>query len=124
MRDERVIFDSVQQKLRQEFLSEEVIAVPFGHYEAGFEQEPPANEVLIGREGQRAYLIDLLMNIGRQGAYLVTGRRGSGKTSFVRHCITEYRSEVFWRYLRSNVGRTLFWDRLLLVLLADRKSVV
>jgi hypothetical protein len=90
-------------------------ALPFGHYEAGGDQEPPANEVLIGREGQRAYLIDLLLNMGRRGVYLVTGRRGAGKTSFVRHCIAEYRAEVFGRFVRSGVDRTLFWDKAILV---------
>ncbi len=98
--------------------SKRIFAVPFGQHEVGTEQEPPANEVLIGRDGRRAYLIDLLMNMGRQGAYLVTGRRGSGKTSFVKHCIAEYQNEVFWRFLRSNAGRTLFWDRIILTLLA------
>ncbi|HWM90517.1 MAG TPA: hypothetical protein VN493_07085 [Thermoanaerobaculia bacterium] len=99
------------------WFSRRVFAVPFGHYETGADQEPPANEILIGREGQRAYFIDLLMNMGRRGAYLVTGRRGAGKTSFVRHCVAEYKAEVYGRYVRSSVGRALFWDRLIVLLL-------
>ncbi|MDY7094862.1 MAG: ATP-binding protein [Acidobacteriota bacterium] len=93
-------------------------AVPFGRYESADEQEPPAHEVMVGREGQRAFFLDLLFNSGRRGAFLVTGRRGSGKTSFVRHCLAEYEDEVYQRFLRSNVGRSLFWDRILLALIA------
>lgn len=89
-------------------------AAPFGRYESADEQEPPAHEVMVGRKGQRAFFLDLLFNSGRRGAFLVTGRRGSGKSSFVRHCLAEYEDEVYQRFLRSNVGRTLFWDRLLL----------
>jgi hypothetical protein len=85
--------------------------LPFGRYVGTSEVEPPADEVLVGREGQRAYLVDLLISTGRRGAYLVTGRRGTGKTSFVRHCISEYESSVFSRYLRGNVGRGV-WDRI------------
>ncbi|MFL6196345.1 MAG: hypothetical protein ACJ75H_19345, partial [Thermoanaerobaculia bacterium] len=91
--------------------SERIVAAPFGRYQAGDEVEPPANRVLVGREGQRAFFIDLLLRMGRRGAFLVTGRRGVGKTSFVHHCISEYRNEVYKRFLHSNVGRVTFWDR-------------
>lgn len=92
--------------------SERNYAVPFGRYQPGGEVGPPENEVLVGREGQRAYFIDLLFRMGRRGAFLVTGHRGVGKTSFVRHCLTTYKDEVFERFLNSNVGRATFWDRL------------
>jgi len=70
--------------------------------------------VLVGRVGQRAYLTDLLIGMGRRGSYLVTGRRGAGKTVFVNQCISEYRKSVFKRYLRSNVGKGM-WDRLVVI---------
>lgn len=89
-------------------------AALFGRFTASKETDPDANEVLVGREGQRAYLIDLLISMGRQGAYLVTGRRGAGKTSFVRHCIREYRLSVYKRFLRNSVGRGII-DRLALL---------
>jgi hypothetical protein len=97
--------------------SERVVAAAFGRYQAGEEVEPPANKVLVGREGQRAFFIDLLLRIGRRGAFLVTGRRGVGKTIFVNHCLTEYRREVYKRFLHSNVGRVTFWDRIGVLLL-------
>ncbi len=37
-------------------------AIPLGIYTSG-DAEPPANEVLVGREGRRAYLINLLINM-------------------------------------------------------------
>ena len=87
-------------------------ATAFGRYEGLDPAEPPANEVLVGRKHQRARLLSLLGSHGKKGAYLVTGYRGSGKTELVRHCLAEYRGDVFGRMLRSNVGRTWFWDRL------------
>jgi hypothetical protein len=95
--------------------SEKKYAVPFGRYIGSSEVQPPADEVLVGREGQRAYLIDLLISTGRRGAYLVTGRRGTGKTSFVKYCIAEYEASVFSRFLRGNVGKGV-WDRALVLL--------
>src|SRR5262249_31475932 len=86
-----------------------------GRYVSSSEVEPPADEVFVGREGQRAFLIESLISTGRRGAFLVTGRRGTGKSSFVRHCIEEYRAGVFRRFLRGNVGRS-FWDRTLILL--------
>ena len=68
--------------------SERKYAVPFGRYQPGGDVGPPDNEVLVGREGQRAYFIDLLFRMGRRGAFLVTGHRGIGKTSFVKHCLS------------------------------------
>ena len=95
--------------------SDKKYVLPFGRYVGSTEVEPPADEVLVGREGQRAYLIDLLISTGRRGAYLVTGHRGAGKTSFVKHCISEYEASVFSRFLRGNVGRGV-WDRVLVLL--------
>lgn len=96
-------------------ITDRTYAAPFGRYQAGGEMEPPADEVLVGREGQRAFFIDLLLRAGRRGAYLITGHRGVGKTSFVRYGLAEYEGEVFERFLRSNVGRSIFWDRIMIL---------
>ncbi|HXU29033.1 MAG TPA: ATP-binding protein, partial [Thermoanaerobaculia bacterium] len=98
-----------------ERFSDRTYAAPFGRFEADAEAESPANEVLVGREGQRAYFIDILLRSGRRGAFLVTGNRGVGKSSFVRYCLREYEEEVFERFLRGNVGRTTFWDRIVVL---------
>ncbi|HET9211053.1 MAG TPA: ATP-binding protein, partial [Thermoanaerobaculia bacterium] len=95
--------------------SDKKYLLPFGRYVGSTEVEPPADEVLVGREGQRAYLIDLLISTGRRGAYLVTGHRGAGKTSFVKYCVSEYEASVFSRFLRGNVGRGI-WDRVFVLL--------
>lgn len=67
---------------------------------------------MVGREGQRIALGDLLLNHGPNGAFLVTGQRGAGKTSFVRDCLRQYENDVFARALQSNVGRSVYWDRI------------
>ena len=86
-------------------LTDNTYHVPFGRYSASGEVPSPATEVFIGREGHRAFLIELLVTIGRRGAFLVTGRRGAGKSSFVKHCLDEYEGAVLTRFLRSNSGR-------------------
>ncbi|MFO7561202.1 MAG: hypothetical protein R6X02_01060 [Enhygromyxa sp.] len=90
------------------------LAVPFGRYLGQSESEPGTQQTLVGREGQRAYFLDLLHNHGPHGAYLVTGQRGAGKSSFVRQALRNFEDDVYSRALRSGVGRPLFWDRLLL----------
>jgi hypothetical protein len=99
----------------KERLSDARYAIPFGSYQSTQAAEYPANEVLIGREGERAYFLNLLFNQGRRGAFLITGHRGSGKSTFVRYCVEEYRQSCFRRYQSSTVGRAVFWDRILLV---------
>ena len=79
---------------------------PFGRYESSEASESPANEFLVGREPQRRRLLNLLLTHGKRGAYLVTGQRGSGKTSFVDYCLGEYQQDVFGRFLKSNVGQS------------------
>jgi 2-polyprenyl-3-methyl-5-hydroxy-6-metoxy-1,4-benzoquinol methylase len=92
--------------------SERDYAIEFGRYEGIRRVEPPAHELLIAREGQRAHFLNLLFTVGRKGAYLVTGHRGSGKTTFVNFCLDEYQENVYRRYLASNIGRTFLWDRI------------
>ncbi len=95
----------------RKWFSERTIFAPFGRYEGTRRSDEPANQVLIGREKQRSRLLNLLFTAGKTGAFLVTGQRGSGKTSFVRYCLDEYRENVFRRWLATNVGRPFFWDR-------------
>lgn len=91
--------------------------IPFGRVLGQNDGDPPVNEVLVGREDERAYFVNLLVSRGPTGSYLVTGRRGVGKSSFVRHCLTEYGAAVFKRFLRSNSGKS-FWDFSTLALLS------
>ena len=81
--------------------------IPFARYLREGRAKPPANEVMVGRELERGFLIDALLNTGRKGAYLVTGHRGIGKTTFVHRCLDEYRHSIIERYWSRNVSRTL-----------------
>lgn len=91
--------------------------VPFGRYRPARESAPPNNATMVGREGQRLYFLDLLLSLGSRGAFLITGHRGAGKTSFVAHTLGEYQEQVFERFLLSGVGKALLWDRIALTLL-------
>lgn len=84
-------------------------AIPFGRHVDEADRPESNAGLFVGREGQRAFLIDALTSAGRRGAFLVTGRRGVGKTSFVEYCLSEYKASVFKRFLRSTHGRS-FWD--------------
>ena len=81
--------------------------VPFGRFRLGRKRPRDETSVLVGRESERAFLIDALTGIGEQGSFLVTGRRGVGKTTFVDSCLEEYEHNVFRRFLGSGVGRKL-----------------
>ncbi len=91
--------------------------IPFGRVLARNDGDPPVNEVMIGHEAERAYFINLLVSRGPTGAYLITGRRGVGKTSFVRHCLNEYGAALFKRFLRNNAGKSV-WDFTLLAMIS------
>jgi len=90
--------ENSDSKLRNYF--HKTLLVPFGRYSQESERTGPGYEQFVGREDERAFLIDALTTKGRQGAYLITGRRGIGKTSFVNSCLAEYEQAVFRRYLR------------------------
>ncbi len=91
-------------KLRR--FSQQIFLVPFGKYNPKRERIDENSASYIGREGHRAFLIDALSSGGKRGSYLVTGRRGVGKTTFVDSCVDEYESSVFRRFLRGNYGRS------------------
>ena len=91
-------------------------AIPFGRYSINAKNPATTDKILIGREEQRAKFIDLLINMGARGSFLITGRRGMGKSTFVNHCLEEYQSGVYKRYLRSNAGKLLFDPGIALIL--------
>ena len=80
--------------------------MPFGRISLDTDHSEAVGE-FVERGGARAYLIDTLTKGGSRGSYLITGRRGVGKTTFVNHCLEEYQANVFQRFLRSNHGRSL-----------------
>lgn len=88
----------------------------FGRYTRDQKGESPHDGILVGREGQRTFIMDVLNPRSGPGAYLITGHRGAGKTSFISTCLREYEEDVFTRFLSSKVGRALLWDRIGLAL--------
>ncbi|WP_425093592.1 hypothetical protein [Tropicimonas sp. S265A] len=100
---------SPKRILRNQFI------VPFGRFRINRPRQSENSPVLVGREGQRAFFVDALTGIGERGAFLITGRRGVGKTTFVENCLYDYRQNSFRRFLGSGVGRTVYDFLLLLV---------
>lgn len=94
-----------------------VFFIPFGRRTTDSQRTQAEADILVGRDQERAYLTNLLNNCGNRAAVLVTGRRGAGKTTFVDHCISEYKKSVFKRFLRSRKGRP-FWGLFLIVFFA------
>ena len=90
-------------------------AVPFFRYEGSGPSEYPANASFVGRDRERARMLDWLLAVGGRGTYLVTGYRGVGKTNFVDYCVKQYAGDVYGRYLQSRAGRALFWDRFVIL---------
>ena len=89
--------------------------MPFGRI-AGSRTVEGEKKIFIGREGERALLIDHLCSGNVRGAFLITGRRGVGKTSFVEACLEEYTNSLQKRFLRSAHGRRVS-DKLMTVFL-------
>ena len=89
--------------------------MPFGRV-MGNRTVEGEKKIFIGREGERALLIDHLCSGNARGAFLITGRRGVGKTSFVEACLEEYTNSLQKRFLRSAHGRRVS-DKLMTVFL-------
>ena len=64
--------------------------IPFGIFSLSGRGRPPFNQVFVGRQKERADFIELLTHQERFGAYLISGQRGAGKTSFVDYCLDKY----------------------------------
>ena len=82
------------------------IIIPFGRFASRLTSSGE-KKLFIAREKTRALLVDRLISGEGRGAYLVTGRRGVGKTSFVEACLEEYTNSVYMRFLRADHGRGL-----------------
>lgn len=87
----------------------------FGHFSDGGGNDA-GFEPLIARESLRGYLIRRLVFGARQMTCLVTGRRGMGKTSFVKYCLQEYGRYDYERFRRTPGGKS-FVDALVLLLI-------
>lgn len=74
--------------------------IPFGKFSLSGRGRPPFNQVLVGRQKERANFIEMLTHQERFGAFLVSGQRGAGKTSFVEYCLSEYDRMAFQRSIR------------------------
>ncbi|NJL70850.1 MAG: ATP-binding protein [Candidatus Competibacteraceae bacterium] len=98
------------------WLSNLKFVVPFGAYLGDRRRDDEDEGILVGRLKQRARLLGALLNDTHRGAILVTGHRGSGKTTLVNHCIDEYESAVYERYLNRNVGKQFLWDGFALII--------
>ncbi|NQZ09792.1 MAG: ATP-binding protein [Algicola sp.] len=99
--------EKATEKLKHKYkrISHQENFIPFGIYSKDKVAEEKASNVFVGREFERANLIQKLLTSGRQAAFLVTGARGAGKTSFVDYCMKEYKRSYSLRFMRSNVGK-------------------
>lgn len=79
--------------------------LPFGNFTGSCSED--GQGPLLGRGILRSQLIRSLVFGGQKLACLVTGRRGMGKTSFVRYCLHEYRQNAFERFRRSGGGKSV-----------------
>ena len=74
--------------------------IPFGKFSPSGRGAEAHNQVFVGRARERVAMIEMMLHQERFGAYLVAGRRGSGKTSFVQHVLRAYEREPFLRLIR------------------------
>lgn len=74
--------------------------IPFGKFSLSGRGRFPFNQVFVGRQKERADLIEMLTHQDQFGAFLVSGQRGAGKTSFVSYCLAEYERMAFQRSIR------------------------
>jgi hypothetical protein len=71
--------------------------IPFGKVIDGGRQVFPQNEVYIGREKKREQLMRWLTSLKPSGSILVTGARGVGKSTFVKHAIGSMNVNLYER---------------------------
>lgn len=81
--------------------------IPFGTFNTDRKVTGRAREILVGRNNQRGSFIRRLLNSGKGGAYLITGQRGTGKTSFVEYCLQAYEENSVQRFLNSKMLRNV-----------------
>lgn len=97
-----------------EWTSRQGILWHFGRFRGDSPKRPPYNQVLVGREKERASFIRQLLNLPKRSAFLITGSRGSGKTRFTDYCLDAYEENLLARYMRTDAGRTFYWDKIML----------
>ena len=107
----------LDSKVRNRSIFTRLLIIPFGRYRRHSAVDGISKPVFVGREGQTAYLIDALTSNAKRGAYLITGRRGVGKSTFVEKCVEHSNDLKFRRYMRRNPGRTLIDQACALLLL-------
>lgn len=81
--------------------------IPFGKFAISGRGKNPYNEVFVGRGRERASLIESLTHQQQFGSFLISGRRGSGKTSFVEYALAEYDRSSFHRFIRFARNRSI-----------------
>lgn len=86
-------------------VTNEEFFIPFGNFTGSGDED--GQGPLVGRGVLRSQLIRTLVFGGQKLACLVTGRRGMGKTSFVRYCLKEYQENAFERFRRVSGGKSL-----------------
>ena len=98
--------------------------IDLGRFEGDQPQQEIDNLYYIGRSKQRADFLRMLLDLPYKSSYLITGSRGSGKSSFVRHCLSVYEQNLMSRYLKGPRGRLFFWDHLFRLLLIGLLSAM
>lgn len=71
-----------------------IIEIPdykFNHHPLGESIEDEDSKRYIGRDKIRSQFLSYLENGSKKGAYLISGYRGMGKTSFVKKTVSEYK---------------------------------
>ena len=82
--------------------------IPFGKFSLSGRGKPPFNQVFVGRQKERANFIELLTHQENFGAFLISGQRGAGKTSFVNYCLEEYERMAFQRSIRTSRNSVVY----------------
>jgi len=78
--------------------------VRLGRYEGSSPSIPPANRVLVRRVKCRSALKDWLSTRGNSGAFLITGSRGAGKSTFVAACLQDHGHDLTTRLGKHRVA--------------------
>ena len=107
-------------RVRDRF-SHKIYVADFGSYEGNMRAEEPDNEMLVGREKQRARLLNLLLNTAQRGAYLVTGYSDSNASGDKTEDAIGDRD--FW-VVKLSAGGTLMWENTIGGINFDDSTVV
>ncbi len=105
----------MKKNIYDRFINEKII-IPFGRIIRGGILKYPRDQSMIGRKGQRQYLISWLLEPKKNGAFLITGNRGSGKTSFVNYCVSKYNINLYSRLVQNELHFKVF-DYFLIIFL-------